>query len=247
MLSYGQVNHLTWVWRSWKTKWKMSQEQGGSGDSWRRGLAEHQQGWNPASEELQPSFRKSCLFCLVTHQVGGTYRNCCRCYAWFGCKYPQPKAGSLELKHCDGVLSWKDENCADNLFSPYITESTRLLLFWILKFWSQCLLDLKQCSPFTVGNSQDSKRWFIPAAGRMRHRWELFALNDPSHQPCYLSGSRNNCDSQKIWQRTPAGVRGDANGHRPGSGPAHRHLSAHHSHSGPEWQQSQIWKHPIWV
>lgn len=31
----------------------MSQEQAGSGDSCRRGLAEHQQGWNPASARAE--------------------------------------------------------------------------------------------------------------------------------------------------------------------------------------------------
>ncbi len=55
LLCNGQVNHLTWIRLSmhftcWdKTEGKMPQEQAGTEDGCSRGLAEHHQGWNPAS------------------------------------------------------------------------------------------------------------------------------------------------------------------------------------------------------
>lgn len=69
----------------------------------------------------------------------------------------------------------------------------------------------------------------------------------PSNQPGYLCDSRNNCDSQEVWPRTPAGVCRDGDCHWPGSWPSDWHLSAQHSHPGPERQQSQVWEHQIWV
>lgn len=126
MLSNGQVNHLTWVWRSWKTETKMSQEQAGSGDSCSRGLAEHQQGWNPGSARVVKSCNRvlgseSGLFCLCTFgpsTSGGSYRNCCSCYTWCGCKYLQLKAGSLQLKHmswwCAELKRWELCRCWHN-------------------------------------------------------------------------------------------------------------------------------------
>ncbi len=58
LLCNGQVNHLTWI--QWacislaedKTEGKMPQEQAGTEDSCSRGLAEHHQGWNPASGDV---------------------------------------------------------------------------------------------------------------------------------------------------------------------------------------------------
>ncbi len=58
LLCNGQVNHLTWIrlsmhftcWR--QTEGKMPQEQAGTEDGCSRGLAEHHQGWNPASGDV---------------------------------------------------------------------------------------------------------------------------------------------------------------------------------------------------
>ncbi len=58
LLCNGQVNHLTWIRLSmhftcWdKTEGKMPQEQAGTEDGCSRGLAEHHQGWNPASGDV---------------------------------------------------------------------------------------------------------------------------------------------------------------------------------------------------
>lgn len=75
----------------------------------------------------------------------------------------------------------------------------------------------------------------------------VFAMIQLSDRPCYLCLSRSNCDGQEIWPRTAKGVRGDSDCHWPGGWPADWHLSAEHSHSGPEWQQSQVWEPQIRV
>ncbi len=58
LLCNGQVNHLTWIRLSmhftcWRLNWReMPQEQAGTEDGCSRGLAEHHQGWNPASGDV---------------------------------------------------------------------------------------------------------------------------------------------------------------------------------------------------
>ena len=48
------------------------------------------------------SWAANCPITFGPLKMGGTYRNCCVIptpFTWFGCKYPQIKAGSLQLKH----------------------------------------------------------------------------------------------------------------------------------------------------
>ncbi len=58
LLCNGQVNHLTWIRLSmhftcWRQNWRENaQEQAGTEDGCSRGLAEHHQGWNPASGDV---------------------------------------------------------------------------------------------------------------------------------------------------------------------------------------------------
>ncbi len=58
LLCNDQVNHLTWILLSmhftcWRQNWReMPQEQAGTEDGCSRGLAEHHQGWNPASGDV---------------------------------------------------------------------------------------------------------------------------------------------------------------------------------------------------
>ncbi len=127
-----QVNHLTWIrlsmhftcWR--QTEGKMPQEQAGTEDGCSRGLAEHHQGWNPASGDVY-AFQTS--GCKLTAKVFATkyYKSekfwfmiiICPIYfwslnkweahmqtvvilhlfTWFGCKYLKLKWQSAVKAH----------------------------------------------------------------------------------------------------------------------------------------------------
>ncbi len=69
LLCNGQVNHLTWIRLSmhftcWRQNWRENaQEQAGTEDGCSRGLAEHHQGWNPASGDVMRSRLQAVIDC----------------------------------------------------------------------------------------------------------------------------------------------------------------------------------------
>ncbi len=107
-----------------KTEGKMPQEQAGTEDGCSRGLAEHHQGWNPASGDVYAFQTSGCNWLQrICNQVLKSESLIYDYYSvplllvpykweahmqtvviptpftWFGCKYPQIKADSLQLKH----------------------------------------------------------------------------------------------------------------------------------------------------
>ncbi len=129
---YAMAKSITWPESDWacislaedKTEGKMPQEQAGTEDGCSRGLAEHHQGWNPASGDVyafQTSgcnwLQRICNQVLKSESLIYDYYSVPLLWSlnkweahmqtvviptpftWFGCKYPQIKADSLQLKH----------------------------------------------------------------------------------------------------------------------------------------------------
>ncbi len=129
---YAMAKSITWPESDWacislakdKTEGKMPQEQAGTEDGCSRGLAEHHQGWNPASGDVYAFQTSGCnwlqricnqvlksesliMIIILSHYFWSLNKWEAHMqtvviptpFTWFGCKYPQIKADSLQLKH----------------------------------------------------------------------------------------------------------------------------------------------------
>ncbi len=129
---YAMAKSITWPESDWacislaedKTEGKMPQEQAGTEDGCSRGLAEHHQGWNPASGVVYAFQTSRCnwlqricnqvlksevwfMIIILSHYFWSLNKWEAHMqtvviptpFTWFGCKYPQIKPDSLQLKH----------------------------------------------------------------------------------------------------------------------------------------------------
>ncbi len=125
---YAMAKSITWPESDWAcislAEGKMPQEQAGTEDGCSRGLAEHHQGWNPASGDVYAFQTSGCnwlqricnqvlksevwfMIIILSHYFWSLNKWEAHMqtvviptpFTWFGCKYPQIKADSLQLKH----------------------------------------------------------------------------------------------------------------------------------------------------